>query len=241
MTTDKRLQATRSKINWDQVFKTASSIRNQPCTSDGVEFSGDCNIVFRIAFEDGIRWALRIPYEELCPTIETVTTMRYVRSTVPDIPIATVRAWSDSEDGDGIGTPYVLLDWIEGNILEWNASSPTPVAREKFLVQLAQYSVDLLVRTSLHYSTQSKTTLAWMLRIIDSRLKRIFAGDLQGSFDPIDCLIYRAMAEERYHLPSWDTLPFPLVHTNLSKLNIVVDDNFNINGYHLFFLMIARS
>ena len=212
------------------MFKTASSIRNQPCTSDGVEFSGGCNIVYRIAFEDGKSWALRIPYEDLCPIVESVTTMHNVQSTVPDMPIATVRAWSDSEDGDGVGTPYMLLDWIEGNVLEWNASFPTPVAREKVLVQLAQYSADLLVRTSLQPSTQSETTLAWMLRLIDNRLKRIFAGDLQTSFDPIDCLIYRAMAEEKYHIPSCDTLPFPLMHTGLSKLNIIVDDNFNIKG-----------
>jgi len=82
-------------------------------------------------------------------TIETVTTMRYVQSAVPGMPIATVYAWSDSEDGDGVGTPYMLLDWIEGTVLEWNASFPNPVAREKVLVQLVQYSVDLLVRTSL--------------------------------------------------------------------------------------------
>jgi len=85
----------------------------------------------------------------------------------------------------------------------------------------------MLVRTSLQSSTQS--ALAWILRKIDNRLIRIFAGDLP-SFDPIDCLIYRAMAEEKYHLPSLDTLPFPLVHTDLSKMNIIVDDNFNING-----------
>ena len=114
--------------------------------------------------------------------------------------------------------------------MEWNGNFSILVAREKVLVQLAHYSANLLVRTSLQSSTQSETTLAWMLRIIDDRLKHIFAGDLQTSFDPIDCLIYRAMAEERYHLPSWDTLPFPLVHADLSKLNIVVDDNFIING-----------
>ena len=29
------------------------------------------------------------------------------------MPIATVRAWSDSEDGDGVGTPYMLLDGLK--------------------------------------------------------------------------------------------------------------------------------
>jgi hypothetical protein len=79
-----------------------------------------------------------------------------------------------------------------------------------------------------------------MLKRIDNRLRRIFTGD-HPSFDPIDCLIYRAMAEEKYHLPSLDTLPFPLVHTDLSKMNIIVDDNFNINGYDSFFWSMARS
>ncbi|KAF8962997.1 kinase-like domain-containing protein [Flammula alnicola] len=227
-TVTERLQATRAKINWDQVFKTASSIRSQPCTSDGDEFSGGCNIVYCIAFEDGTRWALRIPYDEMLSAVEsTVTTMRYVHSTVPDIPIATVHAWSDSEDGDGVGTPYMLLDWIEGRTLEWNASFPPPVARGKVLAQLAQYSAHLLAHTLMQSSTQS--ALEWVLRRIDSRLTRIFTGDLP-SFDPIDCLIYRAMAEEKYHLLSLDALPFPLMHTDLNRMNILVDDNFNING-----------
>ena len=157
----------------------------------------------------------------------TVTTMRYVLNTVPSIPVAAVHAWSDSEDGDGVGTPYMLLDWIDGRTLEWNASFPPSAARVKVLAQLAQYTADLLARTPMHASTQS--TLTWILRRIDSRLTRIFTGDLPA-FDPIDCLIYRAMAEERYFVPSLDTFAFPLMHTDLGQMNILVDDDFNITG-----------
>ncbi|TFK32240.1 hypothetical protein BDQ12DRAFT_716531 [Crucibulum laeve] len=227
-TATEQLQATRAKINWDQIFKIASSIRKQPCTSDGNEFLGGCNIVYCIAFVDGTRWAIRLPYDEMRSAVEaTVTTMQYGHSTVPDIPIATVHAWSDSEDGGGVGTPYMLLDWIEGRTLEWNASFPPPADRGKVLAQLAQYSAELLAHTMVQSTTQS--ALAWMLRRIDSRLTRIFTGDLP-SFDPIDCLIYRAMAKEKYHVPSLDTFPFPLMHTDLSQMNILVDNNFNIKG-----------
>jgi aminoglycoside phosphotransferase (APT) family kinase protein len=210
-------------------LQTASSIRDQPCAIfEGDEFSGGCNIVNRIVFEDGIIWALRFPYDEMRSAIEpTVTTMRYVLNTVPSIPVAAVHAWSDSEDGDGVGTPYMLLDWIDGRTLEWNASFPPSAARVKVLAQLAQYTADLLARTPMHASTQS--TLTWILRRIDSRLTRIFTGDLPAS-DPIDCLIYRAMAEERYFVPSLDTFPFPLMHTDLGQMNILVDDDFNITG-----------
>ena len=168
----------------------------------------------------------------------TVTTMRYVQRTVPSIPVATVHAWSDSEDVDGVGTPYMLLDWIEGRTLEWNATCPPPSAREKVLAQLARYSVELLASTRMESSTQS--ALTWMLRRIDSRLRRIFTGDLP-SFDPIDCLIYRAMAEEKYFIPSLDAHPFPLMHTDLSRNNILVDDDFNITGYEILIFLVDIS
>ncbi|KAF8526960.1 hypothetical protein BU17DRAFT_82459 [Hysterangium stoloniferum] len=222
-------QIARGKINWDQVLKTASSIRGKPCAVfEAEEFSGGCNIINRILFDDGILWALRIPYDEMHLPVEcTVTTMRYVHRTVPSIPVATVHAWSDSEDGDGVGTPYMLLDWIDGKPLEWDANVPPPAAREKVLHQLAQYIVDLLAHTAIDSSPQS--VLTWILRRIDSRLKRILTGKLPP-FDPIDCLIYRAMAKEIYFVSPLDTFPFPLMHTDLGRLNILVDDNFNITG-----------
>lgn len=161
----------------------------------------------------------------------TVITMNYIKNTVPTVPIATVHAWSDSENGDGIGTPYILLDWIEGSTLTWKATFPPPEAREKVLAQLAQYSADMLIHTAepIQSRTSTVSALAWALRRIDSRLRRIINGEFP-LFDPIDCLIYRAMAEEKYHISSLDTLPFPLVHTDLNPNNILVDGDFNITG-----------
>ena len=72
------------------------------------------------------------------PVEHTVITMRYVQHTVPSMPFATVHAWLDSEDGDGVGSPYMLLDWVNGKMLEWDANVPPPAAREKVLGQLAQ-------------------------------------------------------------------------------------------------------
>jgi len=212
-------------------LNVASSIfiRGQPCTVfEGEELPGGCNIINRIVFDDGILWALRIPYDEMRSSVEcTVTTMRYVQRAVPSIPVATVHAWSDSEDGDGVGTPYMLLDWVDGKTLEWNVNVPPPAAREKVLGQLAQYTVDLLARTAMHSSPQS--ALTWILRRIDPRLTRILTGELLG-FDPVDCLIYRAMAKEIYFVSPLDAFPFPLMHTDLGRLNILVDNNFNITG-----------
>ncbi|PPQ93380.1 hypothetical protein CVT25_007089 [Psilocybe cyanescens] len=86
-------------------------------------FSGGCNTIYPIKFEDGTCWALRVLHnmEPIEPTVET---MCYVKNSIPTIPIATVHAWSNSEDGDGVRTPYILLDWIEGLTLTWNATFP---------------------------------------------------------------------------------------------------------------------
>jgi hypothetical protein len=129
--------------------------------------------------------------------------MRYIRTTVPSVPIAILHAWSNAEDGDGVGTPYMVLDRIDGKTLEWNANVPPPAARRKVLAQLSQYIADFLARTPLQSSPQS--TLSWVLRRTDSRLIRMLTGDLRA-FDPIDCLIYWAMTEEKYFVPplaSW--------------------------------------
>jgi hypothetical protein len=63
----------------------------------------------------------------------------------------------------------------------------------------------------------------------------IIAGDLPSS-DPIDCLIYRAMVEEKYYLPSLDALPSSLIHTDLSQGNVLVDHDYNITGYETVIL-----
>lgn len=56
-----------------------------------------------------------------------------------------MHAWSDSEGGDSVWTPYMLLDWIDGNTLECSAKVPPPTAKRNVLAQLAQCSADLLV------------------------------------------------------------------------------------------------
>ncbi|KAF8059477.1 hypothetical protein FPV67DRAFT_444035 [Lyophyllum atratum] len=114
----------------------------------------------------------------MSPVETTLITMDYVKNTVPTIPIATVHAWSDSKDDDGVGTPYILLDWIEGSMLTWNATFPPPEAREKVLAQLAQYSADISVRTTepIQSSTGTMSALAWTLGTLDLRLRRIFNG-----------------------------------------------------------------
>ena len=154
--------------------------------------------------------------------------MHYVKRAVPDIPIAIVHTFSDSKDGDGVGLPYILLDWIEGQTLEdWSSDSPSGPQRRKVLAQLARITVDLLRYTS--EVEGSGSTLAWMRRRVNAKLKRILTGDLT-SFDPVDCLIYAAMAEKRYLVGHLDGLPFPLMHADLSKLNIIVDNEYNITG-----------
>ena len=83
----------------------------------------------------------------------------------------------------------------------------------------------------MYSSPQSESALAWILRI-DSRLRRILVGELLG-FDPVDCLIYRAMAKEIYFVSPLGGFPFPLMHTDLGQWNILVDDNYDITGYNM--------
>ena len=134
-----------------------------------------------------------------------VTTMRYVHRTVPSIPVATVHAWSDSEDGNGIGTPHMLLDWIDGKALEWNVNAPPPATRQKVLGQLAQYTVDLQACIAMYSGPQS--ALTWILRRIDSRLTRISTGELPA-FDPAGCWSIVPWPEKSISSHPWMPSPF---------------------------------
>ncbi|KAF8801729.1 hypothetical protein BYT27DRAFT_7245029 [Phlegmacium glaucopus] len=113
--------------------------------------------------------------------------MSRLQSTISDMPIATVYAWSDSEDGDGVGTPYMLLDWIEGRVLEWNESFPTPVAREKVLVQ---YSVDLLIELGVMPISTRSFLANPRLKIVESTPICVIVVEKHGSILG-DCQSFR--------------------------------------------------
>ncbi|EDR01783.1 uncharacterized protein LACBIDRAFT_332947 [Laccaria bicolor S238N-H82] len=88
------LPAVRTKIHWDQVLNTASSLRDQSCaSSDRHEFFGTSFTALHLRMTHAGQ--LNISYENI-----PVETMRYVKNILPETPIAT---WSDSEDGDGAG------------------------------------------------------------------------------------------------------------------------------------------
>lgn len=95
----------------------------QPCSSNNDEFSGGCNTIYPIIFEDGTSWAHRVPHD-MVPVEPTVTTMDYIKNTVPTIPIVfgpTARMEMALE----LETPRILLDWIEGSTLTLNAAFPS--------------------------------------------------------------------------------------------------------------------
>ena len=105
-----QLRATRTKINWDQVYYyyLQDSFLNQGATLSLIasnrddEFSGGSTVVATQSIPSSSMMAhagaLRVPHdtEFVGPT---VTTMDYVKNIVPTIlPIATVHSWSNSEN-----------------------------------------------------------------------------------------------------------------------------------------------
>ena len=97
------------------------------CEISEPPLGGSYNLVYKIVFEDGVCWMLKIPatghprcHNALAAhTMRTeVETMRFIKDHI-DIPLPTVYDYDDSMDNE-IGCPYILMEFIDGVPL-WQA------------------------------------------------------------------------------------------------------------------------
>ena len=125
-----RFKAVLSQLREDQIPAFASSIRllkssvSIPCKRVVGPIHGSFNIAYRIAFEDGLQWLLKIPHnghrkgwnEVAAKGLRTeFHTMKMIKNRT-SIPIPAVHDFDDNLDND-IGCPFMMMDFIEGEPL----------------------------------------------------------------------------------------------------------------------------
>ena len=132
------------------------------CTVVPKPLYGSYHLAYRILFEDGVEWILKIPanghhrcFDRLAAEALTseVLTMRMIKQTTT-IPVPTVHGFNASIDNE-IGCPYILMDFLKGKPLwqGWFDEEASPSMVEQFrarslqtiaatMVQLSQFTLD---------------------------------------------------------------------------------------------------
>jgi hypothetical protein len=127
------------------------------CNIDEVKYDGQEHGILRLLFDNKQQWTVRLPIN---PTgkfyhDEFELPLKIMRMTsslqqclhkhgmmVPRVHWSCLR-WSDNP----VGYPVVIMDWIDGQILDWEVIRHRPEVKMKVLAQLADYIFDLSTLT----------------------------------------------------------------------------------------------
>ncbi|KIJ41737.1 hypothetical protein M422DRAFT_31690 [Sphaerobolus stellatus SS14] len=154
---DPRLEPTVNAVNWDALSAIACDIYRVESATWGQQFNGGYNVVrfLLLGDENGTEIVARVPYrpedgmtderaEALGRRIASeVATMEYVAEQTK-IPVPRVIAHNIEKDGDGVGSPYILMSKMDGAPLSSLWDDMEDEKREVILRQV----VDILLQLS---------------------------------------------------------------------------------------------
>ena len=222
-----KFQPVLRQINLDNVPSLASSIRqaneiknhalnHDPsivgvaplvgCRVVNPPLHGSYNIIFKILFKDGVRWALKVPanghreaFDHLAAqNLESeAQTMRLIkqRSTIP---VPTVHSFEPTSDNP-IGCPYLLMDFMKGKPLHkvWFNNEISPQRLEQIRLRCLQTVACSMVQLnlltspkggSLQFDAEGNLVTVGPAKIVDSvaMYDRFEAYDDDGSAEKGD-------------------------------------------------------
>ncbi|KAF2183365.1 hypothetical protein K469DRAFT_728104 [Zopfia rhizophila CBS 207.26] len=156
---------------------------------------GGQNLVFRLAFPDDTKWAVRMPVHlPLASAIPLIGEENALLRRLEDSGFA----WAPKLVGEElncenpVGFPFTVYRWIPGMLLQWNDCIPSKREdRDKVTKQLAHILVSLISCTGKQdMQSQSGRLLDRLIQITDHRIVRICCGDLRG-FRIRDCFYHQ--------------------------------------------------
>ncbi|KAL5606855.1 uncharacterized protein BROUX77_004048 [Berkeleyomyces rouxiae] len=140
------------------------------------------------------------------------------------------RLMAESTEFDNpLGSPYMVVGWIEGRPLRWNDTSPSDRRlRNKVLWQMADIILELAMCTQ--ETRCGHTASSYTTELIDREVMCVSRGEYPDITRTLrDCFIQRALVHRAFQgVPEISS--FSLSHESLSAENILVDDNYNIVG-----------
>ena len=170
-----RFRKALQQLNFDAIASVATSVRQSNinisndgndatitpplinCTVDKESSSGSYNIVHQIAFEDGVRWMLKVPHnghtdcwDSLAAQalISEANTMRLIKDRT-EVPLPAVYHFDASLDNE-IGCPYILMEFVEGIPLykAWFNNEASETKQESVRLRALQTTAAAMVQLS---------------------------------------------------------------------------------------------
>jgi len=231
------------------------------CSIEERKYDGQEHAVLRLMFDNQEQWALRMPInpDKKFPDNDLEFPLEIMRSTtmlqqclfkhglrVPRVHWSCLRL---SENP--MGYPLVLMDWIEGQPLDWKRIRNLPEAKAKVLAHLAEYIFDLsmltesrealqdlqalqpsIISSLSHINLVSFTTAAeWYYKDIDRKLFRFLRGTLKN-ISPLEILSLRSsipdyVVGDTEHV---DCNRPVLFHDDIHPGNIIIDSQHTLRG-----------
>lgn len=127
------------------------SDRQIPNVSETHFDGGQCRI-YKVNFDDGESWAIRIPIHMKGSQEQITTCFRIEQQILEEINkkgfawAPKLHGWNDTFENE-IGYPFTALSWIPGSSLAWTTTSPSRHFRNKVLAQVAEIQTSLINQT----------------------------------------------------------------------------------------------
>ena len=150
------------------------------CRISGPPLWGSYNLVYKIVFDDGVRWMVKIPatghhrcHDSLAAhALRTeVETMRFIKDHI-DIPLPAVYDYNQSMDNE-IGCPYIAMEFIDGIPLwqAWFSDDVSTSKKESIRLKAMQTVAAAMVKLSRYTFGQSGALCADLdgVNIVHSR------------------------------------------------------------------------
>ncbi|KAF2971908.1 hypothetical protein GQX73_g1760 [Xylaria multiplex] len=195
------------------------------------EFRGGQCRIFKLNFRDKESLAVRVPvYMSVCSQSEKIPVVKLEVEILQTLEAKGFR-WAPKCRGYSLSFdnplkhPFIVLTWIEGSRLSWNASVPKQPHRDDLLRQMASIQLSLIECTLENRSTTAK---AYFERLLKNRHIRVREGKLPDISNQ-DCVDQQGFLDHVLGQEQDSTI-FAIEHGDLKPDNIIIDNKFNIKS-----------
>ncbi|KAL5356848.1 hypothetical protein BJX96DRAFT_143493 [Aspergillus floccosus] len=185
---------------------------------------GGSHLVFKIVFEDSVRWAARVSDDPTNWTNElrAIRQFQHIKKQCPEIKAPDFFVGEEH--------PVVYSEWVRGTPLAiWNSQIPS-LKRQRLLDDLAEFLLQLWTTPVPSVLGQEKSCLysVWLTESLDRGLRRTLTGTARWG-NAVNYLIMRSMISK--YAAAYDKYAgIGFAHGDLNAHNIMKSDNFHLTG-----------
>lgn len=206
------------------VLSEASRLRlGIPCSlADEDPYVGGSHRVFKIVFEDSVRWAARVSNDPSSweTEVEAFRQFQHIKKHRPEIKAPELFFKEEF--------PVLYSEWVSGKPLAiWNSQIPLP-RREMLLDDLAEFLLQLWTTPIPSAREKSCPYSLWLTKSLDRGLQRTLQGTARWG-NAIDYLIMRSMIP--IYAAEFDIYAgMGFTHGDVNAYNIMQSDESRLTG-----------